>query len=272
MITGTGDIWEHDEQLTATEDWGDLVPYLADVDGDDRDDLLFADSYYGSTGDEDPGTFVTIHAARAAERSFDLPEMVLDLGRTEDPITGVGDFDGDGDDDLFRATNTNRGDDITGVEVQAFRNDDGAYVETEPTRPDTDTWGVGWFVAGDPDDDGADEVVVTNGRNGAVGVIEYDEAGFGDVTEWMKGTVPGEDWEARVFDHGAPYFQQTLSDVDGDGDDDLVATAVRQGIAIGVALSDGDSFGPYKKWGSIGCPPDGCSAVTLVVNVQPSIL
>ncbi len=273
VITGTDDLWEQTQQLTATADWGDLVPYLADVDADGRDDLLFANSYYGSIGDDDYGTTVTVHAAMAGDRSFAEPEMVLDLGRTDHPITGVGDFDGDGDDDLFRATNSHRGNTITGVVVQPFLNDDGTYTETEPVRPDTDTWGVGWFVAGDPDGDGADEVVVTNGRGGAVGVIEYGDSGFGDVKEWMAATIPEKVWEQRVFDNGAPFFQQALSDVDGDGDDDLVATAVSEdAVAIGVGLTDGSSFADYEEWGSISCPTDGCGGVTLVVNVQPSIL
>ncbi len=268
VITGTGDIWQHSQELTATSRWGDQLPFLADVDGDGRDDLLFTDD----AGDDFDTSF-TVHAAIAGDRTFAEPEEVLDLGRTDHPITGVGDFDGDGDDDLFRATNSHRGNNITGVEVQPFRNDEGAYTALEPSRPHTDTWGVGWFVAGDPDGDGVDEVVVTNGRNGAVGVIEYDDDGFGDVTEWLAGLVPEAEWEAGVFDNGAPYFRQALSDVDGDGDDDLVSTALREeAVAVGIALSDGKRFAQYERWGSIPCPSEGCGAVSLVANVQPSIL
>ena len=83
-------------------------------------------------------------------------------------------------------------------------------------------------------------------------------------------------WEDQVFDSGAPYFRQALSDVDGDGDDDLVATALmrKDEVAVGIALSDGKRFAPFddEGWGTIACPTDGCGAVTLVANVQPSIL
>ncbi|RHW27461.1 serine/threonine protein kinase [Nocardioides immobilis] len=278
VITGTGEIWRHTQQLTAIEKWETLQPYLADVDDDGRDDLLFSNEYLDFNDDDnyDNDTFVTVHASLAGDRSFGEPEQVLDLGQTDDPITGVGDFDGDGDDDLFRASNTHRRNTITGVEVQPFRNDDGTYTAEEPTRLETDTWGVGWFVAGDPEGDGDDELVVTNGRGGAVGVIEYDDGAFGrDVAEWLAPDIPEKDWEEHVFDNGAPSFEHTLSDVNGDGADDLVATAHRSdGLAIGVALSDGSSFARFdqKGWGIIPCSGDACAALTLVANVQPAIL
>jgi hypothetical protein len=275
VITGTGEIWQHTQQLTAVKKWEELAPYLADVDGDGRDDLVFSNastSYDHNDDNYDHDTVVTVHAALAGDRAFAEPETVLDLGRTNDAITGVGDFDGDGDDDLFRASNTHRRNTITGVEVQPFLNDDGSFTAQDPTSLDTDTWGVGWFLAGDVDGDGAAELVVTNGRGGSVGVIDYDDGRFGSAEEWLAGNTPEKEWEERVFDNGAPSFEQSLSDIDGDGDDDLVATRSGEaGIEIGLATSDGTSFAKFAMWGAIPCSGDDCLAITLIANVQPSI-
>ncbi|UMG94621.1 FG-GAP-like repeat-containing protein [Nocardioides sp. TF02-7] len=253
------------------------MPYLADVDGDGRHDLLVGSRTLEDTDDE--RFTITVHVARSVERegedTFAEVEQVLDLGRSEHPVTGVGDFDGDGDDDLFRATNTLRGNGVTQVRVEAIINDDGTFTAHEPTELDVDVWGVGWFVAGDPDGDGQDEVVVTNGRRGSIGVLEQADGAFGEPAEWWAGSVGEKDWERTVFREGAPWFRQALSDVDGDGDDDLVAlarVADDNGIAVGVATSDGSGFAEYEEWGSLPCATDPCPAYELVANVEPSIL
>jgi hypothetical protein len=276
VVTADRDIWEHSQQLTAVEEWDELVPLLADVDGDGRDDLLFSNRFLGDVDGDDENEddyVVTVHAALAGDRKFAEPETVLDLGASDHPVTGIGDFDGDGDDDLFRATNTFRRNTITGVQVEAFVNDGGSYGTAQATALDEGVWGVGWFLAGDPDGDGDDELVVTNGKRGAVGVVDYGDGRFGQVQQWKPGRLALKEWEKRIWSEGAPSYLHSLSDVNGDGADDLVAIdAGPADLAFGVALSDGTSFAEYELWGSIECTRDDCAEFELVANVQPSIL
>ncbi|WP_183094655.1 serine/threonine-protein kinase [Nocardioides stalactiti] len=267
VITGTREIWEHNQQLSALEEWAEILePLLADVDGDGRDDVVFS-NLLTETG--------TVHAALAGDQEFGEPQVVATLDPIEDPVTGVGDLDGDGDDDLFRAVNryNKTFSAIVGLEVQAYLNDGGTFEAQAPTPLRHEDWGAGWFLAGDPDGDGTDELVVTNGRGGAVGVVAYGDDGFGQVEEWLPGNIRERLWERIVADAGAPHFKQTLSDVDGDGDDDLVSYALkRERFALGVALSDGSSYAPYEEWGAVPCGvAQPCDQFSLVADVRPSI-
>ena len=65
---------------------------------------------------------------------------------------------------------------------------------------------------------------------------------------------------AREQEHREQRSSLLLSDLDGDGDDDLVLLrpTTEDGHRVDVGLSDGSSFGPLETWAEVPCFSKKC--------------
>jgi len=104
------------------------------------------------------------------------------------------------------------------------------------------------------DGDGASEVVIYVEGRRRQEIRVYDGGSDGRLD---AGTVWARDDEPEDRRHRSSL---RLSDVDGDGDDDLVLLRPPGdgGYRIDVGLSDGSSFGPLETWAEFPCFTKTC--------------
>ncbi|KAF4405558.1 DUF4185 domain-containing protein [Streptomyces lycii] len=209
----TGGKW-HDHFAPAGE-----TPLTGDFTGDGKDDAVTfthgeaADVYVGESSGTGFGTGAKWHDHFAPGR--------------ETPA--VGDFDGDGTDDIVTFTH----DDAADVYVSLSTGEN--FGPGEKWHDDFAGWGR-FPAVGDVDGDGRDDLIAfTRGEEADVYVALSDGDGFGTPYKAHD-----------FFAYGAE--SPRVGDVDGDGDDDIV-TFVQGGTdAVYVARSDGENFGAAGKW------------------------
>lgn len=227
---------------------------VGDFDGDGLADLLMT----RNRGE----TFMVVAVARGNGEGFDEPvEWAGRGGRAnEDDLFAVGDFDGDGRDDL--AARVVNGDGAVGVRFRVLLSTGEAFRKTPTTRIEDGRYGVADYTAADVDGDGADELVhlITDrwkeDEYGAtLAVQRFVNGSFGTPEEKVAPTSGGPD---------IPYLDIDASDVDGDGDEDLVrlhAYDDEAGTAeVEVYLADGDQIAEPAAWGEVPCTTDGCES------------
>ncbi|QCW52010.1 serine/threonine protein kinase [Nocardioides dongxiaopingii] len=196
---------------------------LADLDGNGYPDLVMS-TQVGETErqvDVALGDGTGAFAAPTTWFSGPLPDRQLV------PL----DADDDGTDDLVSV-------DRTAGTLTLLRSDGSAAlaVEGEPTATGIDSFGIEAVMAGDVDGDGTDELVAVADPGGLeIGVLRWDGTAF-ESDSWFR--------ERAWPRFGTATF--VLSDVDGDGDDDLVRVgddreSPRFEETINVFLSDGTS-------------------------------
>jgi hypothetical protein len=178
----------------------------------------------------------------------------------EDDLFAIGDFDGDGRDDL--AAQVFNGGDAVGVRFRVLLSTGERFRKSPTTRIEDGRYGLADFTAADIDGDGADELVhLITDRWGedeygaTLAVQRFVNGSFGTPQELVEPTSGGPDY---------PYLDVAASDVDGDGDEDVVrlhSYDEEAGTAqVEVYLSDGDTVQEPVSWGEVPCTTDGCES------------
>ncbi|KRB78662.1 hypothetical protein ASE01_05300 [Nocardioides sp. Root190] len=215
-----------------------------DVDGDGSDDLVML-------GEPDEGGN-SIHVALAEDGGFAEPEQWFRSDLPDGQIW-TGDFDGDGTDEILYWTEG----DTSGGTATVLTAQDGelsATTSQDLVDPVVSPILASWSI-GDVDGDGADEIGILSSTQARYFVYEVEGDAIAERTVWWQvAEAIGKD-EALDNALSGDVRSVALSDVDGDGDADLVQ--VRDGeddsIELMVHLSDGTSFAEGQSWGSLPC-------------------
>ncbi|MER6949580.1 VCBS repeat-containing protein [Nonomuraea sp. NPDC000554] len=204
---------------------GGETPYTGDFTGDGKDDIVTFT--HGSTAD--------VYVAPSTGTGFGTATKWNDFFAPAGEIPAVGDFNGDGKDDIVTFTRGANAD---------------VYVATSTGTGFTG--GAKWHdffalngefpAVGDVNGDGKDDLIVfTQGTTADVYVALSTGTSFAPAT--------------KVHDHFAPAGEQPrVGDFNGDGKADI-ATFTSDDLAdVYVALSDGAGFGPGMKWNDFFAP------------------
>lgn len=172
-----------------------------DFDGDGLTDIALC------LEDEDGTQHVTVSPSDGEGRFTDGDEWLsIDITSEDSLRLAVGDFDGDGDDDLASVSQSTEGE----GSIAFYASDGSGFEETATSSPsELDISSSGSITAGDFDGDGTDEVVSGDEGNGYL-VFHLD----GESVE------PPEVW---LIDERRAYSADklTATDLNGDGKDDL---------------------------------------------------
>lgn len=213
-FTGTSVKWQ---------DWfapGAETPLTGDFNGDGKDDIVTFT--HGSAND--------VYVALSNGSSFGGGVKWHDWFALGGEVPAVGDFNGDGKDDIAVFTNDSLGD------VYVALSNGGAFVGTTVKWHD-------WFAPngefpaiGDVNGDGLDDIVTfTLGNVNDVYVALSNGSGFGAGVKWND-----------FF--GLNGEQPRVGDVNGDGKDDIVVFTNNNLGDVYVALSNGGGFAGGGKW------------------------
>lgn len=239
----------------AVEDAGTMQrPKSGDVDGDGRPDLVEV-----VESDDDSEVTTTVWRSTAEGEVEELSSQTF-RWRTDFGFYGVGDFDGDGRDDL--AARVVNGGEAVGVRFKVLLSTGERFRKTPTTRLEDARYGVADYTAADVDGDGADELVhLITDRWGedeygaTLAVQRFVNGSFGTPQELVAPTSGGPDF---------PYLDVAASDVDGDGDEDVVRLHSYDDAAgtaeVEVYLSDGDTVQDPVTWGEVPCTTEGCES------------
>jgi hypothetical protein len=251
---GTGDGVEElaDQTFTWRTDYGFYG--VGDFDGDGLDDLVLT----RNRGEK----LMIVSVALSNGAGFDEPvEFASRGGRAnDDDLFAVGDFDGDGRDDL--AARVVNGGDAIGVRFKVLLSTGDRFRKTTDVRIEDGRYGVADYTAADIDGDGADELVhLITDRWGedeygaTLAVQRFVNGSFGTPEEVVAPTSGGPDF---------PFLEVGASDVDGDGDEDVVRLMgydEESGTAqVEVYLSEDGTLAEPVAWGEVPCTTTTCDA------------
>ena len=142
----------------------------------------------------------------------------------------VGDFNGDGKDDILRYLNENGG-------AQVALSNGSEFGSISTWSGYGERGGEGWYV-GDFNGDGKDDILRYLNSNGGAEVCLSNGNSFGSPQQWSGyGERGGRGWY--------------IGDFNGDGKDDIMRYFNSNGGAE-VCLSDGSSFGTVSTWSGYG--------------------
>jgi hypothetical protein len=198
----------------------------ADLDADGRDDII--------TFTQDDSA--DVYAAKSTGSAFSGRSVKWsDHFAPGREVPAVGDFDGDGKDDIVAFTHDDAAD------VYVALSDGGSFAPGQKWHDDFASWGR-FPAVGDVDGDGRDDLIAfTQGSEAEVYVALNEGGRFGAPLKW--------------HDHFAPEGEQPrVGDVDGDGKDDIVTFTGGEASDVYVALSDGAAFGGGQKWNDFFAP------------------
>ncbi len=237
-------------KFAASPTVGNAYPLLADTDGDGRDDLVL----WGDTGTD---TGADIQVARSTAEGFADPTqwyLTAQWNQFYDELYG-GDMDGDSHDDLVTHVRVDAPKGEIRTQLRVLLSDGSRFAPVDVHRTITTTSDLNpTGTTGDVDGDGATEVVVYVEGHRKQELRVYDAGTDGRLD---TGTVWARDDHPEDREHRSSLL---LSDVDGDGDSDLVLLRpVRDGTyRLDVGLSDGSSFGPLRTWADFPCVAKKC--------------
>lgn len=241
-----GDPWT--AKIVAPSDATFPAQAFGDVDGDGRDDLMIA------YGEQDRGS---VFVALSEGDGFAEPEQWF-AGTDSWYIAEfvAGDYTGDGLDDLVVVVPDVEDSSETWYVVAS---DGGSFsVPGEPYVLRSAGRALGTPLAGDVDGDGADELVILGAAQRKISVWEVQDATVQQFRVWFDGL--GDDAEVQTT-----FNVATISDLDGDGDDDLVwvdRPGGGDGDLLGV-ISDGSAFADPVPWGDFTCDEECGDGYTL---------
>ncbi|WP_141014525.1 serine/threonine-protein kinase [Nocardioides sambongensis] len=220
--------------------------HLADVDGDGDDDLVMIGTPYGSPD--------VIFVALADDGELGEPTQWYQ-GGDSGGFTWSGDVDGDGADEVivyFQPEDQDKNETLTVLDAE-----DAKFVAATPRElrdAAVNPYVTSWLI-GDVDGDGTDELVVESGVRRGLWVYRFTDGQIGAREEWARTNRSREEARDQIYNSGIIGY--ALSDVDGDGDEDLIQVyeATKQETALGVTvrISDGESFADEVDWGSLEC-------------------
>jgi len=211
------------------------TPAVGDVNGDGRDDIITF-----THGDSSAGP-LDVYVALSNGSSFGASQLWQDWWAHRGHAPMVGDFDGDGRDDIWAFTESE-------IYVGKSRGYDfnGAIVVSSFGATDSDDIGRVADVNGDGR---ADAVIFSADASGDVHVMLSTGTGFGAKTKWHEFFAP----EGET---------PTLGDVNADGRADLITfTQSMNGAQAVVSLSNGSSFGTATVWNTWFAPAGEVPAI-----------
>ncbi|GAA4819743.1 protein kinase [Nocardioides caeni] len=256
VLPAEGEPWEAAWPLA---DWtnGD-TPLVADFDHDGRDDLAFVN--------EVPidGQPAVIDVALAGDGGFEDPTTWL-----EGPVFDgnyfphLVDLDGDGFEDLAVDLATFTPDFRFTYRLQALRSTTDSFELVGPeVKHRRQGFAANHQVSADLDGDGPEELIYAGQRG--LAASRFDAEGTAAVAEpvWEAPADQAADWRFRSTGYEAYYLRPDLwevSDLDGDGDDDVVFLRPEGDDAMAVEVyraEDGTLSGP-TVWATLPCSEEG---------------
>jgi hypothetical protein len=243
---GSPVVWHNDFCSRGFNPWCDV----GDFNGDGKDDIVnFA---YNSEGASDYGD---VHVALSTGNSFGASSLWHGFFCIEGEVCGVGDFNGDGKDDIVTFINNKATDPGRGFVYVALSTGTGFGASSLWHNffcPEGEVCGVGDFNGDDKDD------IVTFLSNNP------GDPGYGDVYVALS-TGTGFGVSFLWHDFFCPHAEVcNVGDFNGDGKDDIITfinnTANDPGRGfVYVALSTGTGFGVSFLWHDFFCPsPEYC--------------
>ncbi|WP_193608553.1 protein kinase domain-containing protein [Nocardioides lijunqiniae] len=188
----------------------DHIPFVADVDGDERQDL-------GVVTIGDGRILVTVARGRG-DGTFGSGKRWLRGDAPRDSPGGgqvaLGDLTGDGLADLVFVAEAE-----TETRLRVLVSTGSAFEAQPPSPVPFDLRYESWR-AGDFDGDGTDELAVVQSGPRVT------------VYSWEDGRFTTSPWIDALFEEGYTILGAGVTDIDGDGDDDLALHAYQEGIVV----------------------------------------
>jgi hypothetical protein len=254
VLPGAGDPWEQTVTLADGVNIADYDVAPVDLTGDGKADLVIP----GQTDHDD------VYVAVSTGDGFEEPQQWW----ASDQSYGYwwdGDFDGDGTGELLYWADS---DAAQAGEVRLLGADGERLTElaNRPLKGASLNPNLSPWMVGDPDGDGQDELVAFTAKGRRIVVSELTDGALTDPATWWFTKLTDEEAAEQV--HDTSVLTYTLSDVDGDGDDDAVEVlrAVDDEIRVTVRISDGSAFADPVDWGSLSCDGDECEDTLWAVD------
>lgn len=240
-----GDAWDTTVAIDEGADISDYLTRISDVTGDGTGDLVLIGDGIGVD---------VLHVAAGTGDGF---EAAVPWWTSEVAGGSIwpGEFTGDDTDDILYGTVDAAGDSNVTILVS-----DGSRLTAGPRRfmnsPKISPYLATWLT-GDITGDGRDELVIRSADNHFLFTFLVADDAIVERAAWWKSDMTVT--ERRVQLRSSDVVSMTLSDVDGDGDDDVAQEIEVDGsetFNFITYLSTGEAFEDPTVWGAFDCTPE----------------